>query len=369
MQVPLPRREARDHHGLLLRVLADAVRAVTGAQTRVLPAAHRHLERDIVHLGSFTLTAPDSMRRATARPWRCPRSRSTPGGRTRVVREPDRLLGILDLHDRERRPEGLLAHALHRVVDVDQHRGLEEMAVASRRMPPTATLAPFLAASFTCASTMSACGGLVTAPTSTLPGPPCPDAVRRPCRSRAARTRRTPAPPRRRARPRCRSARRSAWSSTRRRWRRSRGQRQRDDHRVLATELERHGRQRPRRPVHHLLAGLRGAGERPKSTASISAAPVSPPSPPGRRPRQPALAQHLGHQHRGQRRDLARLEHHGVAGRQRRDAVSERVGERVVPGADHADHAERAAAHHELARLTKGARPRHASSARYSSRS
>ena len=80
-----------------------------------------------------------------------------------------------------------------------------------------------------------------------------------------------------------------------------------------------------------------------KSTSSISAAPVSP------RPvatwktslGDPGLGEHLRHQQRGERRDLRRLHDHRVAGGQRRDAVAERVVERVVPGADHADHAER----------------------------
>src|SRR3546814_19880596 len=38
-----------------------------------------------------------------------------------------RLLGVAHLHDRHVRPEGLLAHGVHRVVHVDQHRRLEEV--------------------------------------------------------------------------------------------------------------------------------------------------------------------------------------------------------------------------------------------------
>ena len=105
-----------------------------------------------------------------------------------------------------------------------------------------------------------------------------------------------------------------------------------------------------------------------KSTSSTSAAPVSPrpvatwKTPSGR----PALGEHLGHQQRGQRGDLGRLEDDRVAGRERRDAVAERVVERVVPGADHADHAERRVADVELAAARRTARRDSiSSSARY----
>ena len=88
-----------------------------------------------------------------------------------------------------------------------------------------------------------------------------------------------------------------------------------------------------------------------KSTASISAVPVSAPpiatwstfsgSPHSRMP--------VGQQERRQRRDLGRLEHDRVAGRQRRDRVAEVVGQRVVPRPDHADDADRPVADDELA--------------------
>ncbi len=90
-----------------------------------------------------------------------------------------------------------------------------------------------------------------------------------------------------------------------------------------------------------------------KSTSSISAAPVSP------RPvatwktssGSPHSSQHLLHQQRGQRGDLGGLEHGGVAGGQRRDAVAEGVGQREVPRPDHADDAERAVVDEELGAL------------------
>ena len=49
-----------------------------------------------------------------------------------------------------------------------------------------------------------------------------------------------------------------------------------------------------------------------------------------------------------ERRDLARLEDHRVARDERRDAVTERVRQRVVPRPDDADDAERAVAHEHL---------------------
>ena len=56
--------------------------------------------------------------------------------------------------------------------------------------------------------------------------------------------------------------------------------------------------------------------------------------------RDPALREHLRHQQRGERGHLGWLQHHGVARRERRNAVPERVVQRVVPGADHTDDAE-----------------------------
>ena len=54
----------------------------------------------------------------------------------RVVGQPDRLLGVGHLHDRQGRAEGLLAHARHRVVDVDEDGGLVPEAVGRPRWPP-----------------------------------------------------------------------------------------------------------------------------------------------------------------------------------------------------------------------------------------
>jgi hypothetical protein len=126
-----------------------------------------------------------------------------------------------------------------------------------------------------------------------------------------------------------------------------------DDHRVLAAELERHLGQRPRRPLHDLAPGGGRAGE-VDEVDLIDERRAGVAAPGGDREdahRHATLAQPVGQQKAGQRRDLAGLEDHRVARRQRRDAVAERVGQRVVPGPDDADEAERAIAQDELLAL------------------
>ena len=117
------------------------------------------------------------------------------------------------------------------------------------------------------------------------------------------------------------------------------------DHRVLAAQLERRRDQPPRGRFGDLATGLRGTREhdhvdlldqrraRARRGRSRPAKTFS---------GQAALAQPVGHQQRGQRRDLRGLEDHAVARRERRDAVAEGVGQRVVPRADHADQPQRA---------------------------
>ena len=158
---------------LLARVLAHARRAVAHAEARVLPAAHRQLEREVVDAASLTETAP--LRSGVRSPRRGPTSLvQTDAARPyrRVVGQPDRLLGVGDLHDRERRAEGLLGHRSHRVVDVGEHGRLVEAATARRAAAAGVTRAPASRASLTWSLTMSSCGGKVIAPTSTLPAPP-----------------------------------------------------------------------------------------------------------------------------------------------------------------------------------------------------
>ena len=123
------------------------------------------------------------------------------------------------------------------------------------------------------------------------------------------------------------------------------------DHRVLAAELQRHRRERARGALHDLLAGRGRAGEHhhvdlvDQRLTRLAEAGRDLVDALG----QAALAHRLDHQQRGQGRDLRRLEDHGVAGGERRDAVAEGVRQRVVPRADHADEPERRVAHDELA--------------------
>src|SRR6185437_3692583 len=53
-----------------------------------------------------------------------------------VVGEPQRLLGVAHLHHADDRAAGLVAHHLHRVVDVDQHGRLVVVAGAGDALAP-----------------------------------------------------------------------------------------------------------------------------------------------------------------------------------------------------------------------------------------
>ena len=108
------------------------------------------------------------------------------------------------------------------------------------------------------------------------------------------------------------------------------------DHRVLAAELERHRGERARGALHDLLAGRGRAGEHhhvdlvDQRLRRSRRRPVATWKTPSGRPHSRIA---LGHQQRGERRDLGRLEDDRVAGGQRRDAVAEGVRQRVVPRA------------------------------------
>ena len=122
------------------------------------------------------------------------------------------------------------------------------------------------------------------------------------------------------------------------------------DHRVLAAQLER-DRDQPLGGLHgDLPAGGGRAGEvdhvdvvDERGTGAARAGHHR--EDVGGRA---ALERGLAHHQVRQRRDLARLQHDRVAGHQRRDAVTEAVGQRVVPRPDHADDAVRAIADHHL---------------------
>src|SRR5215213_425420 len=116
-------------YGLRLAVLLDALGAVAHADARLAHAAERKLLRGVVDdavvharvagldAGGEALALVDVLG---------PDARVEPVAR--VVGELDRLLLVAHLHDRQRRPERLLDHDLHRVVDVGQHGRLEEVA-------------------------------------------------------------------------------------------------------------------------------------------------------------------------------------------------------------------------------------------------
>ena len=122
------------------------------------------------------------------------------------------------------------------------------------------------------------------------------------------------------------------------------------DQRVLAAELEVARDQPLGGRLEDRFAGLGRAGEHDaidrldQRRAGRPVAGCDLKRPVG----QPGLAHHLRHQQRAQRRHLAGLEDHAVAGRQRRDAVTERIGDRKVPRADHAHDADRRVAHRQL---------------------
>ena len=123
-----------DHQRLALRVLADPFGAVARAEPRRLPAAHRQLERGVIRLrvvddrrprldhardplAAFVVAGPDRGLEAVGP----------------VVGELDRLLGVTHPHHRQGRPERLLGHAAHRVVDIREHGRLVEAARARGR--------------------------------------------------------------------------------------------------------------------------------------------------------------------------------------------------------------------------------------------
>ena len=82
------------------------------------------------------LTAPVLICRANAIALTLSRVQMLPTTQTGVVGLLDRLGRITHLHHRQRGAERLLPHAVHAVVDVDQHRRLIEQALVSRASHP-----------------------------------------------------------------------------------------------------------------------------------------------------------------------------------------------------------------------------------------
>ena len=120
-----------------------------------------------------------------------------------------------------------------------------------------------------------------------------------------------------------------------------------DDQRRLAAELERHVLQRRRRIAHHGFAGAHLAGERDLadvgmrvSSRPVSAKPCTTWNTPARHA---GLEQDLLELDGGERRQFGRLENHGVAAGERRRGLPAGDLQRIVPGADAGDHAQRLA--------------------------
>ena len=220
MDLPLG-SEARDHQGLLAGVLAQSRRAVAYAQTRLLPAAHRQFQRQVVQRRVVHAhgAGVDPARHAFA-------ARQVLGedGRAEAVRRvvglADRLVGVRDLHHRQRGAEGLFGHRGHRVVDVGEDGRFVEAPGAR----PAAA-----AGGHACARVARLLDVALDdlelwrerhrARRRSSPGRRAgPGAAPWSSRSPWPRTRRRRAPRRRRARSRCTSGRRSASSSRPRRW-------------------------------------------------------------------------------------------------------------------------------------------------------
>ena len=337
-----------DEDRLPARVLADPVGAVPGAEAGLLPAAHRQLQRRVVELrvvdaGDACLDPARELLAAlgVAGPDRCLQPVAA------VVGERDRLLGVSDPHHRQGRAEGLVGHAAHRVIDAGDDRRLEEEAGAGVCGP--------LAAGDDRRAVLDRVldVGLdqldlrreddradVDAPRSAgrslpqsldLGAEPLDELVMHGVLDVDALDRDADLPGVVEA---------VGGGGVGGALEVGVGE---DDHRVLAAELQRDRGERVGSLLHHRLAGLDRAREHhvvdkvDERGAGLAAAGGDAEDTVG----QPGLSQHLGHQHRGERGDLRRLEDDRVAGRERRDAVAEGVVEREVPGADHADDADR----------------------------
>ena len=326
---------------------------MAGAEAGLLPAAHRQLHRRVVELrvvdagdprldpagerlAALDVTGPDRGLQPVAA----------------VVGERDGLIGVGDPHDRQRRAEGLLGHAEHRVVDAGQDRRLVEASRAGAGLPAGPHLRPALDRVADVGVDQLDLGreddradvdaaelpGRTLAQRSDLFGQPLDElvvdrlldvdpldrdadltGVVEPVRDRGV------------GRPLEVGV----------------GE---HDHRVLAAELEADGGQRLGGLGHHLLARLDRAGEHDvvdevdQGGAGRAGAGRDREDAVG----QAGRGQHLGHQERGQRGDLRGLEDDGVAGGKRRDAVAERVDQWEVPRPDHPDHAERLVADLQL---------------------
>src|SRR5215211_6477473 len=126
--------QSSDDHGLLLQVVLDGLLAVLAAHARVFHPAEGELvvaEVELVHpghAGLYLLSCPVDPLHVVC----------VDGGAQavrRVVSEPYRLVHIVYLEDRQKWPEGLLAHHAAVVRGVLDHGRLEEVALAVATAP------------------------------------------------------------------------------------------------------------------------------------------------------------------------------------------------------------------------------------------
>ena len=342
------------HQRLATGVLADPVGAVARAEPGLLPAAHRQLERRVVELRVVDHRRPrlDPARELLAAPLVAGPDRGLQAVAA-VVGELDRLVRIADPHHRQGRAEGLLGHAEHRVIDVGEHGRLEvtPRPLAARAPGDRGRALVERVADVGLDQLQlrreddradvdgSRLAGRPLAQAADLLGQPLEELVV---------DRLLDVDPFDRDADLARVVEPVGGGGVGGALEVGVGE---HDHRVLAAELEAHRGERLRGLRHHLLPGRDRAGEHDEvdlvdqRRAGLAAAGGDLKDALG----DPALGEHLGHQQRGQRGHLGRLHDHGVAGGERRDAVAEGVVERVVPGADHADDAERLVADHHPA--------------------
>ncbi len=264
-----------------------------------------------------------------------------------VVGEPDRLLFVRHTHDREDRAERLLAHELHAVIDVHEHRGLEEVARPGDRPPPQQHPRPFglrvLQMRFHLVElergdqrTDHRLGFVAGADPARLGHDRSHKVVIDRLDHVSALDRHAHLPttiercPHRPAR-RPLDIRIGA-----------------DDHRVLAAQLQHHGRQALRGRRHDLAAGRRRTGEGDLVDSRFDQ----------RRPRPAIAARHAdqtvdadhlsderGHPLAGEVRVLRRLQHHRIPSGERRPDCRHADREGVIPRGYHTDHAVRLVGH------------------------
>src|SRR5215211_4275806 len=126
--------QSSDDHGLLLQVVLDSLLAMLAAHARVFHPAEGELvvaEVELVHPGHAGLY----LLSCAVDPLHVVRVDGGAEAVRRVVSEPYRLVHIVYLEDRQKWPEGLLAHHAAVVRGVLDHGRLEEVALAVAAAP------------------------------------------------------------------------------------------------------------------------------------------------------------------------------------------------------------------------------------------